>query len=126
MGDTDKALLIVDDSSTMRRIMRLTLSKCGFTNVEEAENGKEALSKAQEKQYDCVITDWNMPEMDGLELTKSLRQLDNYASIPIMMATTEGGKEDIVEALSQGVNSYVVKPFNESVLKGKMDSLFGG
>ncbi len=130
MGDPSenaaKSILIVDDSSTMRRIMKLTLSRIGYTNVEEAQNGAEGFSKAQAKQYDCVITDWNMPEMDGLEMAKKLRASPNYAKIPIMMVTTEGGKEEVLEALMQGVNSYIVKPFNEETLAGKMQSLFGG
>ena len=129
MGDTiDKAnmaILVVDDSSTMRRIMRLTLSRCGYNNVEEAQNGVEGLAKAGQKQFQCVITDWNMPEMDGLEMTKNIRKLPNYEKVPIMMVTTEGGKQEVVEALMQGVNSYIVKPFTEAILSEKMQSLFG-
>ncbi|MFH0879486.1 MAG: response regulator [Lentisphaerota bacterium] len=129
MGETiDKAtipILVVDDSSTMRRIMRLTLGRCGYNTVEEAQNGVEGLAKATQKQFGCVITDWNMPEMDGLEMTKAIRKLPNYASIPIMMVTTEGGKQEVVEALMQGVNSYIVKPFTEALLAEKMQSLFG-
>ena len=127
MGDIDKniEILVVDDSSTMRRIMRLTLGRVGYNNVEEASNGKEGLAQAQKKQYGCVITDWNMPEMDGLEMVKNLRQLPNYAKTPVMMVTTEGGKEEVVEALMQGVNSYIVKPFTEDILDEKMNGLLG-
>jgi two-component system, chemotaxis family, chemotaxis protein CheY len=122
----NKSILIVDDSSTMRRILRLTLGRCGYNTVDEAQNGVEGLKKAQEKQFDCVITDWNMPEMDGLDMVQKLRTLPNYAQIPILMVTTEGGKQEVVEALTRGVNSYIVKPFTEDVLKGKMAVLFGG
>ena len=121
-----KKILVVDDSSTMRRIMKVSLGRCGYTDIEEAENGLEALNQAKTKQYDCVITDWNMPEMDGLELAKNLRTLDNYTKIPIMMVTTEGGKQDIIEALTQGVSSYIVKPFTQDTLQQKMAGLFGG
>jgi two-component system chemotaxis response regulator CheY len=123
---SDKKILVVDDSSTMRRIMKVSLQRCGYAQVEEAENGLEALTKAKAEQYNCVITDWNMPEMDGLELVRNLRQLGNYAEVPIMMVTTEGGKQDIIEALTQGVSSYIVKPFTQDTLKEKMNGLFGG
>ncbi|HBA84110.1 MAG TPA: response regulator [Verrucomicrobia bacterium] len=129
MGDISenakKAILVVDDSSTMRRIMKLSLTRLGYSNIEEAQNGVEGFSKAQAKQYDCIITDWNMPEMDGLEMAKKLRATPNYQKTPIMMVTTEGGKQEVIEALMQGINSYIVKPFNEETLAGKMQSLFG-
>jgi two-component system chemotaxis response regulator CheY len=121
-----KTILVVDDSSTMRRILKVTLARCGYTDVEEAGNGMEGLEKAKTKQFDCVITDWNMPEMDGLQMAQSLRQLPNYANIPIMMVTTEGGKQDIIEALTQGVSSYIVKPFTQQTLQEKMTALFKG
>lgn len=122
---TNAQILIVDDSSTMRRIMRLTLSKCGYNNNEEAENGRQGLEKARTKQFDCIISDWNMPEMTGVEMVVELRKLPNYASIPIMMVTTEGGKEAVVEALQAGVSSFIVKPFTADVLRKKMDTLWG-
>ena len=125
-NNKNKAILIVDDSSTMRRIMRLSLGRIGFQNVEEGQNGLDGLTKAQQKQFDCVITDWNMPEMDGLEMTKRLRQLSNYAQVPIMMVTTEGGKQEVIEALTHGVSSYIIKPFTEDILREKMAKLFGG
>ncbi len=120
------AILIVDDSSTMRRILKLTLGRCGYTNVDEADNGLNALKKVADKQYNCVITDWNMPEMDGLALVQNLRKLPNYQKVPIMMVTTEGGKQEVMEALANGVNSYIVKPFTEDTLKGKMAALLSG
>jgi two-component system chemotaxis response regulator CheY len=106
--------------------MRLSLGRIGFQNVEEGQNGVEGLAKAQQKQFDCVITDWNMPEMDGLEMTKRLRQLPNYTQVPIMMVTTEGGKQEVIEALTHGVSSYIIKPFTEDILRDKMTKLFGG
>jgi len=130
MGDgtlnTNVAILVVDDSSTMRRILHLSLNRIGFQNVDEAQNGIEGLAKAQQKQYNCVITDWNMPEMDGLQMAQGLRKLPAYAQVPIMMVTTEGGKQEIVEALTHGVNSYIIKPFTEDVLRQKMASLLNG
>ncbi len=126
MSDKDVQILVVDDSSTMRRILRLTLGKCGYKNVEEADNGLNGLNKVQEKQYGCVITDWNMPEMDGMQMVQAIRKLDNYKSTPIMMVTTEGGKSEVLEALSNGVNSYIVKPFTQDVLDKKMTDLLAG
>lgn len=119
------AILVVDDSSTMRRILKTTLMKLGATDVDEAGDGGEALAKCKEKQYHCVLTDWNMPEVDGLELVVSLRKEPNYAKVPIMMVTTEGGKKDVVEALMKGVNDYIVKPFTPDIVKDKLSKLLG-
>jgi two-component system, chemotaxis family, chemotaxis protein CheY len=117
------AILVVDDSGTMRRIVINTLARCGFTNVSEAGDGLQALAKCGEKQFDCILTDWNMPEMDGLNFVIQLRQKPNYTKVPIMMVTTEGGRNDIVEALTRGVTSYTVKPFTPEILKAKMEEL---
>ncbi len=117
-------ILVVDDSSTMRRILKQSLGRCGITDIAEGANGVEALKLAQESQFDCVMTDWNMPEMDGLELTINLRKLPNYAKTPIIMVTTEGGKNDVIEALTQGVNCYIVKPFTPDTVKDKLKELF--
>ena len=126
MGDPAQTkILVVDDSSTMRRILKTTLARIGFENVSEAANGAEALTACSENPFQVVLTDWNMPEVDGLELVTKLREKDEYAKVPIMMITTEGGKQDVVEALTRGVNDYVVKPFTPDVLKEKMDSLLG-
>ncbi len=123
MSDTNIKILVVDDSSTMRRILRTTLMRIGYSDVTEAADGAEALLKCRGAQFDIVLTDWNMPEVDGLELTIKLRQKDNYKRVPIMMVTTEGGKQDVVDALMQGVTSYIVKPFTADVLKEKMSDL---
>jgi two-component system chemotaxis response regulator CheY len=116
-------ILIVDDSSTMRRIIINTLSRIGYTDVVEGENGKSGLEKLGQGGVEMIITDWNMPEMDGLEFVKTVR--GSNPSIPILMVTTNAAKEDIVEALQAGVNNYVVKPFTPDTLKEKIESLLG-
>ncbi|MBN2145557.1 MAG: response regulator [Candidatus Aureabacteria bacterium] len=116
-------ILIVDDSSTMRRIIKNTLSKIGFTDTEEAEDGSQALKKMEGIQL--VITDWNMPNMDGLTLVKALRSNPSFQATPIIMVTTEAAKDDIVEAIKNGVNSYVVKPFTAEILKQKIEQVVG-
>lgn len=126
MSNAEKKVLVVDDSSTMRRILVNTLNRLGFTQVAQAGNGVEALAECEKAQFDCILTDWNMPEMEGLELVVRLRKTPNYAKVPIIMVTTEGGKSDVVEALTKGVNDYVVKPFTPDVIKAKMDRVFPG
>ena len=116
-------ILIVDDSSTMRRIIINTLSRIGYTDVIEGDNGKSGLEKLGQGGVEMIITDWNMPEMDGLEFVKSVR--GQNPAIPILMVTTNAAKEDIVEALQAGVNNYVVKPFTPETLKEKIESLLG-
>ena len=116
-------ILIVDDSSTMRRIIINTLSRIGYTDVIEGDNGKSGLEKLGQGGVEMIITDWNMPEMDGLEFVKTVR--GQNPSIPILMVTTNAAKEDIVEALQAGVNNYVVKPFTPDTLKEKIESLLG-
>lgn len=115
--------LVVDDSPTMRRIVVNSLHSFGYENVVEAENGKDALLKLQGEPVEFVITDWNMPEMNGLDLTKAIRSNPNYSTLPILMVTTRGLKQDIIEALQAKVNNYVVKPFTPQVLKEKIDSI---
>jgi len=116
-------ILVVDDSSTMRRIIINTLSRIGYTNVVEADNGKTGLEKLAQGGVEMIITDWNMPEMDGLEFVGVVRTSDT--KIPILMVTTNAAKEDIVSALQAGVNNYVVKPFTPETLKEKIESLLG-
>lgn len=116
-------ILIVDDSSTMRRIIINTLSRIGYTDVVEGEHGKAGLEKLAQGGVEMIITDWNMPEMDGLEFVQAVRALN--ANIPILMVTTNAAKEDIVQALQAGVNNYVVKPFTPDTLKEKIESLLG-
>jgi two-component system chemotaxis response regulator CheY len=116
-------ILVVDDSSTMRRIIINTLSRIGYTNVVEAEHGKAGLEKLAQGGVEMIITDWNMPEIDGLEFVGAVRGSDG--SIPILMVPTNAAKEDIVSALQAGVNNYVVKPFTPETLKEKIESLLG-
>jgi two-component system chemotaxis response regulator CheY len=115
--------LIVDDSPTMRRIVINALKTFGITEVIEAEDGQDGLTKLQNEKVDFVITDWNMPVMTGLELTKAIRSDPNLQNIPILMVTTRGLKSDIVEALQARVNNYVVKPFTPPVLKEKIQAV---
>ncbi len=111
--------LVVDDSSTMRRIIKNSLKRIGFEDIVEAENGKDGLEKMDD--VDIILTDWNMPEMDGLEFVKRIRATNS--SIPILMVTTNAAKDDIVEALKNGVNNYIVKPFTPETLKEKVESV---
>jgi two-component system chemotaxis response regulator CheY len=111
--------LVVDDSSTMRRIIKNSLKRIGFEDIVEAENGRDALEKLAD--VDIILTDWNMPEMDGLEFVKRVRSSDS--KIPILMVTTNAAKDDIVEALKNGVNNYIVKPFTPETLKEKVETV---
>ncbi len=115
--------LVVDDSPTMRRVVINSLAVLGITGVLEAENGEEAWRKLKSYKVDFLITDWNMPEMNGLELTQYIRRDPQLRDLPILMVTTKGNKEDIVAALKAKVNNYVVKPFTPSVLKQKIDAV---
>ncbi|MGQ9819150.1 MAG: response regulator [Candidatus Kapaibacteriales bacterium] len=112
--------LVVDDSPTMRRIVINALKSFGIDDIVEAEDGQDALSKLQTNNIDFVITDWNMPNMTGLDLTKTLRSSDKWKNLPILMVTTRGLKEDIIAALQAKVNNYIVKPFTPQVLKEKI------
>lgn len=116
--------LVVDDSPTMRRIVINALKTFGFTDVVEAGDGQEGLAKLKAEKVDFVITDWNMPVMSGLDLTKAIRTDPALQHLPILMVTTRGLKQDIIEALKAKVNNYVVKPFTPQVLKEKMDAIF--
>jgi two-component system chemotaxis response regulator CheY len=100
-----------------------TLARCGFTNVVGVGDGRQALAKCRAQRFDIILTDWNMPEMDGLALAIELRKMPSYEAVPIMMITTERGKRDIIDALTKGITSYIVKPFTADVLKRKMEDL---
>lgn len=115
--------LVVDDSPTMRRIVINALKTFGIEDVIEAEDGQDGLFKLKNNQIDFVITDWNMPNMTGLEMTKAIRIDQQYATIPILMVTTRGLKQDIIDALQAKVNNYIVKPFTPQVLKEKIYSV---
>ncbi|MFH1687334.1 MAG: response regulator [bacterium] len=119
-------ILAVDDSPTMRRIIINTLKRAGFKDVVEASDGRDALAKMKLDSFNFVITDWNMPEMDGLALVTALRSMDQYKRLPILMVTTRSVKDDIVEALKAGVNNYIVKPFTPDTLKEKIEQVLAG
>lgn len=115
--------LVVDDSMTMRRIVINTLKTIGFDNVVEAGDGKDAMAKLLSEGADFLITDWNMPEMSGLDLVKWVRGNTQFTNIPILMVTTRGNKEDVIEAMKLRVNNYIVKPFTAQGLKEKIDQI---
>jgi two-component system, chemotaxis family, chemotaxis protein CheY len=115
--------MVVDDSLTMRRIVINTLKSIGYEDVAEAADGKEAMNKLLAGGADFLITDWNMPEMNGLELAKWVRSSEKYASMPILMVTTRGNKEDVIEAMKARVNNYIIKPFTAQGLKDKIDQV---
>jgi|SRR5579884_4277341 len=117
--------LVVDDSVTMRRIIINALQRIGYTDAVEAADGHEALAKF-DPSIGCIITDWNMPVMTGLEFARSVRATPYGQSVPILMVTTRGAREDIVRAVEAGVNNYILKPFTPSVLKEKLDRLLAG
>ncbi len=119
-------IVIVDDSSTMRRIIKNILKKTDYgDNILEAGDGKEALAVLENSDVDLIITDWNMPVMDGLTFVKHIRANSKYDDVPIIMVTTEAAKEDIITALKAGVNNYIVKPFTPDILKDKIDTVLG-
>ena len=122
----DLKILAVDDSPTMRRIIINTLKRAGFTDVIEATDGKDALAKMKVEKPNFVITDWNMPEMDGLTFISTLRSQADYKDLPVLMVTTRSVKEDIVDAMKAGVNNYIVKPFTPETLKAKIDQMLAG
>ncbi len=117
-------ILVVDDFSTMRRIIKNLLRDLGFTNTEEADDGMTALPMLQTGRFDFLVTDWNMPGMTGLDLLKEVRKDANLVSMPVLMVTAESKREQIIEAAQAGVNGYVVKPFTAATLQEKIDKIF--
>ena len=117
-------ILIVDDFSTMRRIIKNLLRDLGFVNAVEADDGQTALPILQSGGIDFLVTDWNMPSMTGLDLLKAVRADANLSDLPILMVTAEAKREQIVEAAQAGVNGYVIKPFTAATLKEKIDKIF--
>ncbi|NVJ99900.1 MAG: chemotaxis response regulator CheY [Oceanospirillaceae bacterium] len=120
----DVKILVVDDFSTMRRIIKNLLRDLGFTNVEEADDGKTALPILKTGRVDFLVTDWNMPGMTGIDLVKTVRADENLSHIPILMVTAEAKREQIIAAAQAGVNGYVVKPFTAATLKEKIEKIF--
>lgn len=117
-------ILIVDDFSTMRRIIKNLLRDLGFTNTQEADDGVTALPMLRNGDFDFLVTDWNMPGMTGIDLLKQVRADPKLVSLPVLMVTAEAKRDQIIEAAQAGVNGYVVKPFTAQVLKEKIDKIF--
>jgi two-component system chemotaxis response regulator CheY len=117
-------ILIVDDFSTMRRIIKNLLRDLGFNNTSEAEDGASGLAALRSGDFDFLITDWNMPGMQGIDLLKAVRADTKLANMPVLMVTAEARRDQIVEAAQAGVNGYVVKPFTAATLKEKLDKIF--
>ncbi|MBI1823099.1 MAG: chemotaxis response regulator CheY [Nitrospirae bacterium] len=122
--DLNIKILIVDDMSTMRRIVKNALKQIGFSNMEEAEDGNTALAKLRAESFNFVVSDWNMPNMTGLDLLKAIRADASLKSLPVLMVTAEAKQENIVEAVQAGVSNYIVKPFTADTLKEKIDKIF--
>lgn len=122
--DKNMKILVVDDFSTMRRIIKNLLKDLGFANVQEADDGNTALPMLVQGDFDFVVTDWNMPGMQGIDLLRAIRADDKLKHLPVLMVTAEAKKEQIVAAAQAGVNGYVVKPFTAATLKEKLDKIF--
>ncbi|MFN3704040.1 chemotaxis response regulator CheY [Thermomonas sp.] len=117
-------ILIVDDFSTMRRIVKNLLNDLGFTNTAEADDGTTALAELHKAKFDLVVTDWNMPGMPGIDLLKAIRADAALAKIPVLMVTAEAKREQIIEAAQAGVNGYIIKPFTAATLEDKLTKIF--
>ncbi len=117
-------ILIVDDFSTMRRIIKNLLRDLGFANTQEADDGLTALPMLKAGGFDFLVTDWNMPGMQGIDLLKAVRADAELATLPVLMVTAEQKREQIIEAAQAGVNGYIVKPFTAQTLKEKIDKIF--
>jgi len=122
--NNDLKFLVVDDFSTMRRIVRNLLKELGFTNVDEAEDGVVALQKLRSGTFDFIVSDWNMPNMTGIELLRTVRADAALKHLPVLMVTAEAKKENIVEAAQAGASGYIVKPFTAATLDEKLNKIF--
>ena len=124
MANPNTKFLVVDDFSTMRRIVKNLLKELGYTNVDEAEDGAMGLSMLQSGGYDFVVSDWNMPNMDGLTMLQHIRADPKLAALPVLMVTAEAKKENIIAAAQAGASGYVVKPFTAATLEEKLNKIF--
>lgn len=124
MVDTNMKFLVVDDFSTMRRIVRNLLKELGFANVQEAEDGVDALNKLRAGGFDFVVSDWNMPNMTGIDLLRNIRKDPALKHLPVLMVTAEAKRENIIEAAQAGASGYVVKPFTAATLDEKLKKIF--
>lgn len=117
-------ILVVDDFPTMRRIIRSLLKELGFNNVDEAEDGQEGLAKVNGGGFEFVVSDWNMPNLNGLDMLKQIRANAATSTLPVLMVTAEAKKENIVAAAQAGANGYIVKPFTAATLEEKLNKIF--
>ncbi len=124
MIDTSLKVLVVDDMSTMRRIIKNVLKQIGFSDLVEAENGQDALTKLKAGDIGFIVSDWNMPVMQGIDLLRAVRADAELKHLPFLMVTAEGQKENIIEAVQAGVSNYVVKPFTAEALQAKLEKIF--
>lgn len=124
MSDVKMKFLVVDDFSTMRRIVRNLLKELGFVNVDEAEDGAVALQKLNSEHFDFVVTDWNMPNLDGLQLLQAVRANPQLKHLPVLMITAEAKRENIIAAAQAGASGYIVKPFTAATLSEKLTKIF--
>ncbi len=120
----DMNILVVDDHESMRRIVKQALNDLGFKNVEMADDGSTALPMLKDGSFDFLVSDWNMPGMQGIDLLKAVRADSKLSDIPVLMITAEAKKEQIIEAAKSGVNDYVIKPFNRETLNTKIENVF--
>lgn len=123
-ADPNMKILVVDDMVTMRRIVKNILKQLGFANVEEAENGQEALQKLQADSYGFVVSDWNMPVMTGIDMLRAIRADEKLKTTPVLMVTAEAQQSNLVEAVQAGVSNYIVKPFTAEILQEKITKIF--
>lgn len=122
--DNNLPILVVDDFNTMRRIVKTCLKQLGLENVTEAEDGQQALAKLQAGEFQLVISDWNMPNMLGIDLLRAVRADERLKKIPFLMVTAEAQKENILEAVKAGVSNYIIKPFTADALQQKLELIF--
>ncbi len=124
MFDLNMKILIVDDFSTMRKIVKNVLKQLGYNNIDEAEDGAQAYTKLKNNTFNFVLSDWNMPNMDGLDMLKKIRSEPELKDLPVLMVTAEAEKDKVITAIKAGVNNYIVKPFTAETLKQKMEQIF--
>lgn len=124
MADKNMKFLVVDDFSTMRRIVRNLLKELGYTNVDEAEDGIAGLNKLKGSNFEFVVTDWNMPNMTGIDMLRAIRADASLKHLPVLMITAEAKKENIIEAAKAGANGYIVKPFTAATMEEKLEKIF--
>lgn len=123
-ADPNMKILVVDDMVTMRRIVKNILKQLGFANVDEAENGQEALQKLRADTYGFVVSDWNMPAVTGIDMLRAIRADEKLKTIPVLMVTAEAQQSNLIEAVQAGVSNYIVKPFTAETLQEKIEKIF--